>query len=55
MRLIDADELKNRKIYSIERHEYIVPVAYIDWADTIEFPCEVKQKINEENGEDKTD
>lgn len=29
--LIDRDELKKSKVYSHERHEYIVPVAYIDW------------------------
>lgn len=34
MRLVDADELKEHKVYSQERHEYIVPVAQIDWMPT---------------------
>ena len=33
--LIDRDELKENKIYSHERHEYVVPVAYIDWQDAV--------------------
>ncbi len=33
--LIDRDELKEKKIYSRERHEYVVPVAYIDWQDAV--------------------
>ena len=36
MRLIDADALKERKVYSVERHEKIVPVAEIDWMPTID-------------------
>lgn len=35
MRLIDADALKEKKVYSHERHEKIVPVAEIDWMPTI--------------------
>ena len=35
MRLIDADALKEKKVYSHERHEKIVPVADIDWSPTI--------------------
>lgn len=35
MRLIDADELKSKKEYSQERHEWIVPVAAIDWRRSI--------------------
>lgn len=31
-RYIDADKLKEEKIYSEERHEYIIPVAELDWA-----------------------
>lgn len=30
-RYIDADKLKEKKIYSKERHEYIIPVAEVDW------------------------
>lgn len=33
-RYIDADTLKQKKVYSHERHEYVVPVAEIDWAST---------------------
>lgn len=36
MRLIDADALKEKKVYSHERHEYIVPVCEIDWLPTVE-------------------
>ena len=35
MRLIDADALKEKKVYSHERNEKIVPVAEIDWMPTI--------------------
>lgn len=28
---IDREKLKTEKVYSEERHEYIVPVAVIDW------------------------
>lgn len=33
--LIDRDELKKKKVYSHERHEYVVPVAYIDWEQAV--------------------
>lgn len=33
--LIDRDALKKMKVYSPELHEYIVPVAYVDWQDTV--------------------
>jgi hypothetical protein len=36
VRLIDADALKEKKVYSRERHEKIVPVAEIDWSPTID-------------------
>lgn len=36
MRLIDADELKKCKVYSEERHEFIVAVFNIDNAPTVE-------------------
>ena len=36
MRLIDADVLKTKKVRSKERHEWVVPVAEIDWMPTIE-------------------
>ena len=36
MRLIDADYLKEKKVYSQERHEYIIPVCEIDWMPTVE-------------------
>ena len=36
MRMIDADALKEKKVYSHERHEKIVPVAEIDWLPTID-------------------
>lgn len=35
-RLIDAEALKEKKVYSYERHEKIVPVAEIDWMPTID-------------------
>lgn len=41
MRLVDADTLKQKKVYSHERHEYVVPVAEIDWASTADV-VEVK-------------
>lgn len=46
MRLIDADALKEKKVYSHERHEKVVPVAEIDWMPTIDaIPVEwLKQK-----------
>ena len=37
MRLIDADEIKKKKVYVVERHEKVVPVAEIDWADSIDI------------------
>lgn len=33
--LIDRDALKKMKVYSPELHEYIVPLAYVDWQDTV--------------------
>lgn len=36
MRLIDADALKTKKVRSTDRHEWVVPVAEIDWMPTIE-------------------
>lgn len=33
--LVDRDALKEKKVYSHERHEYVVPVAYIDWQDAV--------------------
>ena len=36
MRLIDADALKEHKVYSAERHEKVVPVANIDWMPTVD-------------------
>ena len=36
MRLIDADALKEKKVYSVERHEKVVPVAEIDWMPTVD-------------------
>lgn len=35
MRLIDADDLKKNKVYSAERHEYVVPVYNIYNAPTV--------------------
>lgn len=35
-RYIDADALKSQKEYCEERHEYIVPVAKIDWTPTVD-------------------
>ena len=35
-RYIDADALKTQKEYCEERHEYIVPVAKIDWTPTVD-------------------
>ena len=34
--MIDADYLKEKKVYSQERHEYIIPVCEIDWMPTVE-------------------
>ena len=31
---IEREALKQNKVYSEERHEYVIPVAYIDWAPT---------------------
>lgn len=36
MRIIDADSLKAKKTYSHERHEFVVPVAEIDWMPTVD-------------------
>ena len=36
MRLIDADALKTKKVYSEERHEKVVPVAEIDSMPTVD-------------------
>ena len=36
MRLIDADKLKARKVYSEERHETVIPTAFVDWEPTVE-------------------
>lgn len=33
--LIDRDELKKMKVYSPELHEYIVPLAYVDWQQAV--------------------
>ena len=50
MRLIDADALKEKKVYSHERHEKIVPVAEIDWMPTIDaIPVEWLRQMAEEN------
>ena len=36
MRPIDADVLKEKKAYCVERHEKVVPVAEIDWMPTLD-------------------
>lgn len=50
MRLIDADEIKKKKVYVIERHEKVVPVSEIDWADSIDIvqckECTFRNEIN---------
>ena len=33
-RYIDADKAKEKKVYSVERHEHVIPVAEIDWLPT---------------------
>lgn len=33
--LVDRDALKEKKVYSHERHEYVVPVAFIDWEHAV--------------------
>lgn len=33
-RYIDADKEKEKKVYSEDRHEYVVPVAELDWLPT---------------------
>ena len=52
MRLIDADALKEKKVYCPERHEKVVPVADIDWMPTVEQPqwISVKKKLPEQAG-----
>ena len=35
-RYIDADALKSQKEYCEERHEYVGPVAKIDWTPTVD-------------------
>lgn len=41
---IDADALKSQKEYCEERHEYIVPVAKIDWMPTADVAPVVHAK-----------
>ena len=36
--LISREALKKHKVYSLERHEYVVPVYNIDNAPTVERP-----------------
>lgn len=43
-RYIDADALKSQKEYCEERHEYIVPVAKIDWMPTADVAPVVHAK-----------
>lgn len=51
MRLIDADALKEKKVYSHERHEKIVPVAEIDWLPTVDaIPVEWLREWQDEVG-----
>lgn len=52
MRLIDADALKEKKVYCPERHEKVVPVAEIDWMPTVEQPqwISVKDRMPEQAG-----
>ena len=33
-RYIDADKAKEKKVYSKDRHEYVVPVDELDWLPT---------------------
>ena len=47
MRIIDADELKKCKVYSEERHEYVVAVFNIDNAPTVELTeTEIQAVLN---------
>ena len=48
-RLVDADALKEKKAYSQERHEKVVPVAEIDWMPTI-VPATNKKEMNQNAG-----
>lgn len=36
MSLIEREAAKAKKVYCEERHEYVVPVAELDWLPTIE-------------------
>ena len=36
MALIEREAVKAKKVYSKERHEYVVPVAELDWLPTVE-------------------
>lgn len=52
MRLIDADVLKARKVYSRDLAENVVPTACIDWAETIDAASQwhrVEEELPESN------
>ena len=44
MRPIDADALKEKKAYCVERHEKVVAVAEIDWMPTLDVMPVVRCK-----------
>jgi len=47
MDLISRQAAKNKKVYSEERHEYVVPVAEIDWLPSAQ--PEVRTEMSSEN------
>ena len=50
---IDIDKAKETKVYSAERHEYIIPVANLDWlppADVQEVKHGKWDEIRDEHG-----
>ena len=51
-RYIDADALKEKKVYSVERHECVVPVAEIDWQPTADVVEVVRCKDCKHFGKD---
>lgn len=36
MELIDREAAKSKKVYCEERHEYVVPVSYLDWLPIVD-------------------
>lgn len=49
--LISRQDAKSKKVYSHERHEYVVPVAELDWLPSAqpEMIREIRKWINSSN------